>query len=74
MAGNVRNLDDALVARLRAARHGRSTEAEHRETLRGLVAALLNPFEELAADLRKLTKDRQQTSSEFLLREGRGER
>ena len=38
MAGNlhVRNLDDDLIARLkrRAARHGRSTEAEHREILR----------------------------------------
>jgi antitoxin FitA len=36
----VRNLDEALVARLRqrAAKHGRSTEAEHREILR---AALL---------------------------------
>ena len=38
MAGNlhVRNLDDDLIARLkrRAARHGRSTEAEHRHYLR----------------------------------------
>ncbi|MEQ1619417.1 MAG: hypothetical protein ABL883_13865 [Terricaulis sp.] len=33
---HVRNLDDELVARLkrRAARHGRSAEAEHREILR----------------------------------------
>ena len=32
----MRNLDDQLIARLkrRAARHGRSTEAEHREILR----------------------------------------
>jgi plasmid stability protein len=32
----VRNLDEEIVARLRqrAARHGRSTEAEHREILR----------------------------------------
>jgi antitoxin FitA len=32
----VRNLDEAIVARLRqrAAKHGRSTEAEHREILR----------------------------------------
>ncbi len=39
MAGNlhVRNLDDDLIARLkrRAARHGRSTEAEHREPSNG---------------------------------------
>ena len=38
MAGNlhVRNLNDDLIARLkrRAARHGRSIEAEHREILR----------------------------------------
>jgi hypothetical protein len=38
MVGNlhVRNLEDDLIARLkrRAARHGRSTEAEHREILR----------------------------------------
>ena len=38
MAGNlhVRKLDEELIAKLkrRAARHGRSTEAEHREILR----------------------------------------
>jgi plasmid stability protein len=79
MAGNlhVRNLDDDLIARLkrRAARHGRSTEAEHREILRQALAAEIEPsFDELAADLRKLTKDRKQTPSEVLLREGRDER
>ena len=46
MVGNlhVRNLDDDLIARLkrRAARHGRSTEAEHREILRQALAATLN--------------------------------
>jgi plasmid stability protein len=33
---HVRNLDDELIGRLkrRAARHGRSAEAEHREILR----------------------------------------
>jgi plasmid stability protein len=38
------NLDDDLIARLkrRAARHGRSTEAEHREILR---QALINEVE-----------------------------
>ena len=37
----VRNLDDELVVRLkrRAAEHGRSTEAEHREILRDALAA-----------------------------------
>ena len=79
MAGNlhVRNLDDDLIARLkrRAARHGRSTEAEHREILRQALAIEIEPsFETLAADLRRLTKNRKQTPSEVLLREGRDER
>jgi plasmid stability protein len=76
MAGNlhVRNLDDELIARLkrRAARHGRSTEAEHREILRQALAAEEEPsFDKLAAELRKLTRRRKQTPSEVLLREGR---
>ena len=79
MAGNlhVRNLDDDLIARLkrRAARHGRSTEAEHREILRhALVTEAELSFETLAAELRKLTKRRKQTPSEVLLRQGRNER
>lgn len=79
MPGNlhVRNLDDALIARLkrRAARHGRSTEAEHREILRQVLASEVEPsFDELAAELRLLTKRRKQTPSEVLLREGRDER
>jgi antitoxin FitA len=79
MAGNlhVRNLDDDLIARLkrRAARHGRSTEAEHREILRQALIGDVEPsFDTLAADLRKLTKRRKQTPSEVLLREGRKER
>lgn len=74
---HVRNLDDELVARLkrRAARHGRSTEAEHREILRQVLAAEIEPsFDELAAKLRKLTKRRKQTPSELLLREARDAR
>jgi plasmid stability protein len=79
MAGNlsVRNLDDELIARLkrRAARHGRSAEAEHREILREALAAETEAsFEELAAQLRALTKGRKHTPSEELLREGRDER
>ena len=79
MPGNlqVRNLDDDLISRLkrRAARHGRSTEAEHREILRQALSAEVEPaFEELAAQLRKLTEGRRQTPSEALLREGRRER
>jgi plasmid stability protein len=79
MAGNlhVRNLDDDLIRRLkrRAARHGRSAEAEHREILRQALAGEDEPsFEQLAADLRKLTRRRRQTPSEKLLRQGRDER
>jgi len=79
MPGNlhVRNLDDDLIAKLklRAARHGRSAEAEHREILRQALAAEIEPsFESLAAELRKLTRRRKHTPSEVLLREGRDER
>jgi len=79
MTGNlhVRNLDEDLIAKLkrRAARHGRSTEAEHREILRQALAPELEPsFETLAAEFRKLTKGRRHTPSEVLLREGREER
>jgi antitoxin FitA len=74
---HVRNLDDDLVARLkrRAARHGRSAEAEHREILREALAGEDEAsFDKLAADLRKVTRGRKQTPSEILLREGRDER
>ena len=75
---HLRNLDDALIAKLkrRAARHGRrSTEDEHREILRQALANDADPsFDRLAAELRILTKRRKQTPSEVLLREGRGER
>jgi plasmid stability protein len=74
---HVRNLDDELIARLkrRAARHGRSVEAEHREILRQALAFELEPsFDALAAELRERTKGRKQTPSEVLLREGRDER
>jgi antitoxin FitA len=76
MAGNlhVRNVDDDLIARLkrRAARHDRSTEAEHREIRRQALVSEVEPFfETLAADLRQLARRRKQTPSEVLLREGR---
>ncbi len=79
MPGNlhVRNLDDELIARLkrRAARHGRSTEAEHREILRQALSDEIEPsFESLAAELRKLTEGRKHTPAEVLLRESRDER
>jgi plasmid stability protein len=71
----VRGLDDDLINRLkrRAARHGRSAEAEHREILRQALASEPS-FEELAAEFRALTSGRKHTPSEVLLREGRDER
>ena len=41
----VRNLEDDLIRRLeqRAARHGRSMEAEHREILRQALASEVEP-------------------------------
>ncbi|WP_420959695.1 FitA-like ribbon-helix-helix domain-containing protein [Brucella sp. IR073] len=79
MAGNlhVRNLDDELIMKLklRAARHGRSAEAEHREILRQALEAEAEPsFDELAAEMRRLTSGRKHTPSEVLQREGRDER
>ena len=79
IAGNLHlcNLDDELIGKLkrRAARHGRSTEAEHREILRqALAAEIEHSFDALAAELRELTKSRKRTPSEVLLREGRDER
>ena len=74
---SVRNLDDDLILRLkrRAARHGRSAEAEHREILRQALASEAEPsFDDLAAEFRKLTRDQPHTPSELLLREGRDER
>lgn len=79
MPGNlhVRNVDDELILRLkrRAARHGRSAEAEHREILR----IALEPEAEmdmcaLLAQIRALSADRPQTPSEVLQREVRDER
>lgn len=79
MAGSlhVRNLDDDLIRKLklRAARHGRSAEAEHREILRqALESERERSFDEMAAELRKLTAGTYQTPSEVLLRESRDER
>jgi len=73
----VRNLDEELVTRLklRAAEHGRSAEAEHREILRqALAVEPRRSFKELAAKVRSMTASRVHTPSEVLLREGRDER
>ena len=74
---SVRNLDDDLVARLkrRAARHGRSAEAEVRDILRRTLSGEAEAdFDDLAAELRARTAGRQHTLAEDLLREGRDER
>ena len=73
----VRHLDEELVARLkmRAAEHGRSAEAEHREILRqALAEEPRRAFKELSAQVRAMIGNRPQTPSEVLLREGRDER
>jgi plasmid stability protein len=74
---SVRNVDDDLLARLRrrAARHGRSAEAEVRDILRQILSGEAElGFEDLAAELRALTAGRRHTLAEDLLREGREER
>lgn len=73
----VRNLEDSLAARLkiRAARHGRSAEAEVRAILaEALKGEPREDFWTVAARLRVLTKGRRHTPAEELVREGREER
>ena len=73
---HVRNVDDAIVARLkeRAARSGRSAEAEHRQILAEALGSDQSTFDDLAARLRERLKDRHHTPSEVLLRESRDDR
>jgi plasmid stability protein len=79
---HVRNVDDEIVARLkeRAAKHGRSAEAEHREILRRALEWYPAPtvdredWKRRAAEFRENLKGRQHTPSETLLRESRDER
>lgn len=74
---HVRNVDDELVQRLklRAARKGRSAEAEHREILRQALAEEVSmSWEELAAISRDLTKGRNHPPAEVLIREDRDSR
>ena len=73
----VRNVDEELVRRLkmRAARHHRSAEAEHREILREALSGEPNEaFAEVAARMRSLTRGRKHTPAEQLQRESRDER
>jgi plasmid stability protein len=72
----IRNLDDEVVfkIRLRAARHGRSMEAEVREILKTTAAGEPGgDFWERAARLRAATRERVQTPAEVLLRQERDE-
>lgn len=74
---SVRNLDGDLIARLkrRAARHGRSAEAEVRDILQRVLSGEAEiDFDALAGELRALTAGRHHTPAEELLREGRDER
>lgn len=73
---HVRDLDDEIIAQLkaRAQKHGRSAEAEHRAILAEALSPGKAGFDELAARLRELTKGRAHTPSEILQRESRDER
>jgi plasmid stability protein len=74
---SVRNLDDDILARLkrRAARHGRSAEAEARDILAQAVSGEAEQdFADLAAELRALIAGRRHTPAEVPRREGREER
>ena len=77
----VRNLDDDLVRalRIRAAEHGRSAEAEHREILRrALTRGDRDPTRTAAterlAEFRRRTAGRGSASTADLLRESREDR
>ncbi|HLY54012.1 MAG TPA: plasmid stabilization protein [Stellaceae bacterium] len=78
----VRNLDEDVVRRLRirAAEHGRSAEAEHREILRLALAGDNDPMAERQrvaerlAEFRRRTAGRGSPSAAELLRESRAAR
>ncbi len=69
----VRNLDEALVLALkrRAARHGRSAEAEHREILREVLAAEADgpSFKEFLASMPDVGEDEDFATKRDLPRE-----
>jgi len=74
---SVRNLDDALVGKLKAqaSRNGRSAEAEVREILKdALSTGPSDEYEKIMAELRRATAGVVHTPSEILQREGRDER
>jgi plasmid stability protein len=64
----VRGLDDRLIESLkrRAARAGRSAEAEHRAILEQALEAEIEPFSETAARLRARTPPQSSDSAELI--------
>lgn len=77
----VRNLDDEIVRslRIRAAEHGRSAEAEHREILRatltdGMQPSVRKQAAERLAEFRRRMGDRGSAPAAELLEEGRAGR
>ncbi len=77
----VRNLDDDVVRtlRIRAAEHGRSAEAEHREILRQALAPSREPLPQKAAaerlaEFRRRTAGRGSATVAELLAESRAGR
>jgi len=73
---SIRNLDDDVAGRMRirAAEHGRSTEAEVRVSLaEALVVAPADDFDVRAARIRA-SAGRQQTPAEILQADSRNER
>lgn len=72
----VRQVDDAVFAALkeRAARHGRSVEAEHRAILEETLLPSRADFAETAALLRAATVGRFAVDSAELVRQDRDER
>lgn len=77
----VRNLDDDVVRalRIRAAEHGRSAEAEHREILRQALTASREPSSRTAAaerlaEFRRRTSGRGSATAGELLEESRSGR
>lgn len=75
---HVRHLDEATVQALkqRAARNGRSAEAEYRAILTAAATEDADDFDWVAASdqIRAHTVGRPQTPSEILVRESRDER
>jgi plasmid stability protein len=69
----LRNVDDDLIRRLkeRAAMHGRSAEAEHREILERALRSGRDSFVERAAHWRRVTAGRETTDSAELIRADR---